>query len=126
MSWGPHGRFTLDSARQRFLDRLDRSGECWPWTGARNRGGYGILGFQGKSELAHRVAMVLLANRRVAGFSVMHHCDNPPCCNPAHLFLGVQADNVADMERKRRGRHPRGAKHGRAKLTWEQVGEIRA
>jgi hypothetical protein len=60
------------------------------------------------------------------GMHVLHHCDNPPCINPSHLFLGTQADNMRDKEQKGRGNHPQGERHGRAKLTEADVLMIRA
>lgn len=91
--------------------------ECWPWQGQRNNHGYGR--FQVRTDrpesgrprriayertYAHRQAYELVFGPIPEGLRVLHRCDNPPCCNPAHLFLGTQRDNVMDMWRK--GRHP--------------------
>lgn len=77
--------------------------ECWPWTGTRNDLGYGILRVTGKNVRAHRFAYELASGRPIpVGLEVCHRCDNPPCCNPAHLFLGTQGDNVRDAASKGR------------------------
>jgi hypothetical protein len=75
---------------------------------------------------AHRVAWIATNGPIPPGAIVCHACDNPPCCNPGHLWLGRDADNNADKEAKGRGNHPRGSSHGRAKLTEAQIREIRA
>ena len=78
---------------------------CLEWTKSTNRNGYGLIGFDGKCRLAHRVAWELANGPIPDGLNVLHHCDNPPCCDTEKcLFLGTQADNVADMEAKGRGR----------------------
>jgi hypothetical protein len=74
--------------------------DCWEWRGNRNNRGYGKLG----KIYAHRVAYELASGPIPSGLEVMHSCDNPPCCNPAHLSVGTHADNMQDMARK--GRHP--------------------
>lgn len=106
--------------------------ECWLWMGSRNLGlsnSHGRLkGEGGKSNvLAHRVAYELHHGLTVPpDVQVLHTCDVPHCVNPAHLFLGTQPDNVADMHMKGRANisHP-GTKNPRAVLTEEQVREIR-
>jgi hypothetical protein len=120
---------------KRFLMRVDVRGkdECWPWTGSRNlaRGKpwYGQWTPAGDMapELTHRAAYRLFVGLIPDGQFVLHKCDNPVCVNPAHLFLGSQADNVKDMWTKKRGNPgtSRGEKHGMSKLTAEIVEEIR-
>ena len=78
--------------------------ECWEWKGARVKGGYGNRGIGGgRSALTHRLAYEWVYGPIPAGMHVLHRCDNPPCCNPAHLFLGTERDNALDKCRK--GRH---------------------
>lgn len=105
-------------------------GACRLWLGARSkRGGYGCYWSRGgrKRIFAHRVAWILTYGPLPACTSVtltkrsacvLHSCDNPPCCNPAHLFLGTPADNAADRDAK--GRAARGARHG-SRLRPERV-----
>ena len=112
---------------------------CWEWTGSRHkRGGYGMLHGQrpdGRDCFVkcHHVAWELVNGEISDGLWVLHDCDNPPCCNPTHLFLGTQFDNMADCTAK--GRHglqshperaARGEENAAAKLTEEQVRQIRA
>lgn len=130
---------------------------CWLWTAHCNAKGYGVLRVRDRTWLAHRFAMTLSLGISIPyGQCVLHRCDNPPCCNPGHLFLGTNQDNVHDRESKGRGRplrgenHPsrtkpwtrprgdnhysrtspeylaRGEKNGRARLTEQTVAEIRA
>lgn len=92
------------------VDKGDGSG-CWVWTGARV-GGYGCLGKPGTTGTvkAHRYSAMLHFGMFDSRLCVMHTCDNPPCVNPAHLALGTNADNTADMKRKDRAVSPNAAK----------------
>jgi hypothetical protein len=92
--------------------------QCWPWKGGRDRQGYGQFYNRG----AHRQAWFLISGAMPA-LCVLHRCDNPPCCNPCHLWLGTQQDNQRDKFEK--GRTPRGENHYCAKLTIADVREIR-
>ena len=91
---------------------------CWEYTGFRNKQGYGRV----ENVLAHRVVYEALRGS-ANGLVVCHSCDNPPCCNPAHLFLGTRSDNSADKVAK--GRVPRGSQLPQSKITETDVVEIR-
>jgi hypothetical protein len=111
----------------RFWARVEKSEtfECWPWTLTWRKDGYGEFRLPGRVVLAHRFAFMASNDRwEIEDLVVRHSCDFPACCNPAHLSVGTHSDNVAD--RDSRGRSARGERHGRAKLTSEQVAAIRA
>ena len=97
--------------------------ECWEWQSTTNRRGYGKFWLAGKTRLAHRVCYELSCGPIAADALVRHTCDNPSCVNPAHLLLGSRKDNARDAVE--RGRYRRGSDNGRARLTPEQVSEIR-
>lgn len=103
-----------------FWHNVDSStvDQCWPWTGGHDSNGYGMLNFQGKVTRAHRVAWELSNGPLSKGQHVLHTCDNPPCVNPKHLFIGNQKSNVADCVAK--GRFVGGGR-ARAKLTPEKI-----
>jgi hypothetical protein len=79
---------------------------CWEWKGTRHRQGYGLLTVGGRPLKAHRAAFFLANGYMDTSMKVLHSCDNPPCVNPAHLRLGTQAENVADMVAKGRNKAP--------------------
>jgi hypothetical protein len=113
----------------RFWAKVDKRGpdDCWKWQAGGIKLGYGMFKWNGISWLVHRVAWTLTYGPIPIGLCVLHNCDNPPCCNPEHLFLGTRADNNADKMKKGRWRaapKPR-SKNGRSKLTENQVIEIR-
>jgi HNH endonuclease len=132
--------------REKFWERVNRGEGCWEWQGRRQHNGYGRLWVvDTKSEqAAHRVAWQVTYGFIPDGIQVCHRCDNPPCCNPDHLFLGTKHDNMQDCAGKGRNvmqqkpelsslarpRNPehqvRGERQGSSKLTADQVRAIRA
>lgn len=112
---------------ERFWSKVSKSDGCWLWTGSHTKAGYGNIGGERNStnRYAHRVSWEIHFGPIPDGMEVCHSCDNPPCCNPSHLFLGSHADNMADRDAKGRDNHARGAAAGRAKLTEDQVVEMR-
>ena len=112
-----------DRQLRNFWRKVDVGGpdECWPWMGSTNRRGYGTIWLGGVYK-AHRVGMAI-EGRDPLELMACHTCDNPPCCNPAHLFAGTGTDNVHDRDAKRRGAS--GERHGLSKLTADDVKAIR-
>lgn len=101
---------------KRFWSKVNKTeGGCWEWTGSLQTQGYGNIEIKGKRLLPHRIAYVLHKGEIPQGLSVCHHCDNPKCCNPEHLFLGTAADNMNDASQKGRMAYQKG--------TWD-VGSV--
>lgn len=111
-----------------YIDRSQGAHGCWNWIGARDPKGYGRVRIGNQTELAHRVAWVEQNGPIPDGLFACHHCDNPSCVNPDHLFLGTVRDNAHDMVAKGRSakNDRRGEDIGTAKLTVRQVQEMRA
>lgn len=107
--------------------------DCWEWLGSCNNTGYGTVAWSGTVFTAHRVAAYL--SGMVTSMSapknakesthILHKCDNRKCCNPEHFFLGSYTDNQIDAYKKRRKTQPQGEHHVNAKLSKDQVMEIR-
>lgn len=137
------------SVSDRFWANVVKTDSCWLWTGDADKDGYGRIGRSGAQIRAHRFSYEIHNGAIPQGMLVCHTCDTPACVRPDHLWLGTAADNNEDMGRKgRRGavarektllyqnpeRSPshidpkitQGENNGRAKLTWEQVSEIRS
>lgn len=119
-----------EKAKARFWSKVDRRGadECWPWTAAAGREGYGVFSVRLDSKVTHfvpsRVAWTDTYGLIPRGLMVCHKCDTPGCCNPRHLFVGTNHDNMRDMAEK--GRSMAGERNCKAKLTERDVPLIRA
>lgn len=112
---------------ERFWSKINILGpdDCWEWT-AKSRAifGYGLIKIDGVTHAAHRIAYELTYEIELDELCCLHHCDNPPCCNPAHLFIGTKGDNNRDSSKKGRLKGGRGERNRSAVLTTSQVEEI--
>ncbi len=120
----------LDYTKQPLQKRFEKfvmpepNSGCWLWTGGTDGSGYGQIGNgHGKTIHAHRASWLIYKGLIPDGLSVLHKCDNPPCVNPQHLFLGTQQDNITDCCNKKR--QCIGQERPIAKLTNEMVIAIR-
>ena len=97
----------------RLWEKVDKSGgpdACWPYLDFRDSNGYGSFKLDGAGKRAHRIAWAITSGPIPDGMFVCHSCDNPPCCNPTHLWLGTSAENTRDRHQK--GRDAKGPTHG--------------
>lgn len=109
------------------VDKGEQPGACWEWRGARRETGYGLVRINGALRRAHRVSWEIRFGVITGDYAVCHKCDNPPCVNPDHLFLGSAKDNTNDCIKKQRFCFaPLGSDHPKAKLTADQAAEIRS
>ncbi len=119
---------TKEEWEHAFLSRTIAGKNCCIiWTGYRNGDGYGqsVNPNTKKREVAHRISFELFSGKPAGELKVCHTCDNPPCINPNHLFLGTQKDNMLDASNKGKFKERVGQNHPRSTLTTEQVLEIR-
>jgi hypothetical protein len=122
------GPYKRKSMADRFWAKVQKAGdnECWLWTAALWKHGYGVLGKPGKHGgliAAHRYSYELAYGSIPSGLAVCHACDTPACVNPNHLFAASQIENIRDMHAK--GRAQRGETNGHAKLDAAAVKSIR-
>lgn len=110
----------------RYVDKIDFLGpsDCWVWKACGTIWGYGQMWFEGKMCSAHRLALHFNGVKLDPSDKVIHSCDNRRCCNPSHLRVADQAENIRDA--MRRGRNPKGETHGCHKLTETQVRSVLA
>lgn len=141
----PYSASRFCSTECHFWSHVTKGDQCWSWNGVKSNSGYGKMSRRGVAVFAHRFSWELHNARPVPyGLFVLHHCDNPICVRPDHLFVGSLKDNIHDAMRK--GRHvappvhrgtdnilvrrpelrPRGERHHSHKLTESQVVEILA
>ena len=118
----------MTDIERRFWSKVDKSGLCWLWTAFRHPKGYGSYSFRVDARqetwATHRFAWNLLVGAIPEGMHVLHHCDNPPCVNPDHLYVGTNLDNVRDRVRRGRSADVQGENDGMAKLKDADVRRI--
>lgn len=123
---------TENEYKERFWTKVDKENSnsfyngtrCWEWTEGLVRGKYGHYRYNGRKIYAHRYSYFLSFGKFDETLNVLHHCDNPKCVNPNHLFLGTQLENIQDMFRKGRGVIPVGEDNGNSILTEKNVIKI--
>jgi len=114
--------------QQRFAEKvvLIPFSDCHFWTGSTKKFGHGALSSGNNTWVfAHRFSYEMKNGPVPEGKFVLHHCDNPACVNPEHLYVGDKKDNAKDRENRNRGNHASGVSHGRSKLSASQVRDIR-
>ena len=112
LALAPHANTQISDPVERFWMKVEKTESCWLWTAAINKTGYGdFYASRTKHVLAHRFSWVLHYGPVPDGLFVCHHCDNPRCVRPDHLWLGTTQENTADMLKKGRHRFGTGQPH---------------
>jgi hypothetical protein len=112
---------------ERFMSHVSIGFNCWEWIGSKYNNGYGTVRSNKIQMPAHRRAWILFKGHIPKGFHVLHSCDNKSCVRPEHLWLGTRSDNMKDCVKKGRwGSGTFGDRNGRAKLSWQDVVQIRS
>jgi hypothetical protein len=98
---------TIENQNKWFWSKINKKSEfaCWEWIRGTDTNGYGKVRFRKHIQMAHRVAWILTHGEITNKLIICHSCDNPPCCNPDHLFLGTHLDNAHDKIKKGRDKH---------------------
>ena len=120
----------IGSLEKRFWKRVSKSGddECWEWLGWKDKDGYGGFYWKDITTRAHRASWIIAHGKIPKGMCVCHHCDNPSCVRPGHLFLGTMTENIKDRDIKNRnkGNFESGERHRMSKLTRKEIIRIRS
>lgn len=112
---------------ERFWSKVDKTGDCWLWTGSLVGKGYGYFWLDGRMQRAHKVSFLLSGRTLLLGQEILHSCDNPPCVNPEHLSAGTHKENEEDKcakERQSRGEHRPTSKLNRQDITRIRESEV--
>jgi len=121
----------MKDLKERIKDGVTVEGECWTWRGATKGFGYGYLTTGSrkdgsrKTQTAHRVSYSVYVGPIPDGMWVLHHCDNPKCCNPKHLYIGDRKQNVSDMMTRGRLSSQKGESNNNAKINMDTANMIR-
>lgn len=117
-----------------FWKRVNKLADdkCWNWRGGVNTSGYGVLKYKGETVTAHRLAFYLTHGEIpiispmtfIGKQFILHSCDNPRCCNPAHLRRGTHSENMHDAHLRKRVHHSRGANHSMSCLSESDYSNI--
>ena len=115
-----------NSTEESFWENVIKTDKCWVYQGKPNHAGYKLVQFRRERIFAHRLSWRFTFGEIPEGKLICHHCDNPPCVRPNHLFLGDSQSNIDDMIKKGRMVINRGNKNHRSTITEDQVREVRS